>query len=269
VTRPAGDFDEVAPGVFVHRSARVEVEAFEAGPGTVVNAHARIYGTSVHLGREAWVDEHATIGGGSAFDPVAHLRAGHWLHLGNYSQLNIARGITTGDEVGVGVGTRVFTHGAYLSEWDGFPVEFAPVRIGSRVWLPNAQVNPGVTIGDDVVAAAASVITADVPSGSFVAGTPATVRGQSRRDPDMSRKVEILATLAKEIEALTGTAPKVDAAAATVTIDGATFDLGGRRIEGTATKASETARNQLRRRGIRFPYEVGDGAYRRWPEAGA
>ena len=32
------------------------------------------------------------------------------------------------------------------------------------------------------------------------------------------------------------------------------------------SKVTETARNQLRRRGIRFAVEVHDGAYRPWPE---
>ena len=52
----------------------------------------------------------------------------------------------------------------------------------------------------------------------------------------------------------------------TIQVDGATFDLDERFVTGPATKVTETARNQLRRRGIRFAVEVHDGAYRPWPE---
>jgi maltose O-acetyltransferase len=263
---PSGDFTEIADRVWVHRAATLDADIFEAGPGTIVNAHARVFGTRVQMGREAWVDQYATIGGGSAFDPDAHLRAGHWLHLGNYSQLNIARGIDIGDEVGIGIGTRVFTHGAYLSEWDGFPVDFAPVSIGSRVWLPSAQVNPGVTIGDDVVVAAGSVVVKDLPANSFAAGVPAVVRGVARKPPlDEAQRRRILETIGREIEALTGHNPILDPVG-TLTVDGATFDLNTREIAGPATSATEIARNQLRRRGIRFAFDTQDGLYQPWPE---
>ncbi|HET9690767.1 MAG TPA: acyltransferase [Acidimicrobiales bacterium] len=263
---PGTGFDEVADGVWVHHQARLDCEVFTAGRGTIVNAHARVFGSEVRLGRECWLDEHATIGGGSAHDPGAFLRAGDWLHLGNYSQVNIARGVVCGDEVGLGIGTRVFTHGAYLSEWDGFPVAFEGVQIGSRVWLPNAQVNPGVRIGDDVVVAAGSVVTRDVPTGVLAAGTPAAVvrpLSPGSRQPAEHRR-RVLATLATEIEARAGTPVDADPVAGRLTVAGATFDLDDRTVAGEVTTASETARNQLRRRGIRFRYEPVDGGYRPW-----
>jgi acetyltransferase-like isoleucine patch superfamily enzyme len=261
------EFEEVLDRVLVHRSARVDVEHFQAGPGTVVNAHARVFGRAVHIGRDAWLDEHATIGGGSAFDADAELIAGAWLHMGNYSQINIARGVRIGDEVGIGIGSRIFTHGSYLSEWSGFPVDFAPVVIGSRVWLPNAQVNPGVTIGDDVVVAAGSIVTKDIPPGSFAAGAPATVRGASSRGPlTPERRAEVLARLVSEIRANSGCEALADAEAGTLTTGDTVFDLDAGTITGPVSASAEAARNQLRRRGIRFRFEAHEGAYRRWPE---
>lgn len=47
---------------------------------------------------------------------------------------------------------------------------------GDRVWIgPGATITGGVTIGDDVVVAAGSVLSKDVPSGSLVMGNPARV----------------------------------------------------------------------------------------------
>ncbi len=51
-----------------------------------------------------------------------------------------------------------------------------PITIGSRVWLcGNVTVTPGVTIGDDTVIGAGSVVTRDIPSGVLAAGNPCKV----------------------------------------------------------------------------------------------
>ncbi|MBG6185630.1 tetrahydrodipicolinate N-succinyltransferase [Arthrobacter sp. CAN_A214] len=47
---------------------------------------------------------------------------------------------------------------------------------GRNVWIgSNATLLPGVTIGDNFVVAAASVVTEDVPENSVVVGSPARV----------------------------------------------------------------------------------------------
>ncbi len=51
-----------------------------------------------------------------------------------------------------------------------------PITIGRRVWLcGNVSVVPGVTIGDDTVIGAGSVVTHDIPSGVVAAGNPCRV----------------------------------------------------------------------------------------------
>lgn len=51
-----------------------------------------------------------------------------------------------------------------------------PVRIGNDCWFgANVVVCPGVTIGDNCVIGAGSVVTRDIPSDSFAAGVPAKV----------------------------------------------------------------------------------------------
>jgi len=50
------------------------------------------------------------------------------------------------------------------------------IIVGNNVWIgANVTVLPGVTIGDDAVVAAASVVTKDVPARSIVIGSPAKV----------------------------------------------------------------------------------------------
>ncbi len=50
------------------------------------------------------------------------------------------------------------------------------IIIGRNVWIgANVTVLPGVTIGDNAVVAAASVVTKDVRAGTVVVGSPARV----------------------------------------------------------------------------------------------
>ena len=51
-----------------------------------------------------------------------------------------------------------------------------PITIGNRVWLcGNVTVTPGVSIGDDTIIGAGSVVTRDIPSGVIAAGNPCRV----------------------------------------------------------------------------------------------
>lgn len=53
-----------------------------------------------------------------------------------------------------------------------------PVRIGRNVWIGGgAIVLPGITVGDDALIGAGSVVTRDVAAGATVVGDPARQRG--------------------------------------------------------------------------------------------
>ena len=53
-----------------------------------------------------------------------------------------------------------------------------PNRIGHNVWIGGgAIVLPGLTVGDDAVIGAGSVVTRDVAAGAVVVGNPARARG--------------------------------------------------------------------------------------------
>jgi acetyltransferase-like isoleucine patch superfamily enzyme len=242
--------------VTIDPTAVIDVDELVIGEGTVVRAHAEIYGRRVVLGRECFIDEYAVIGGGSA--SVGELVAGDWLHLGMGAQINTARPVHVGDEVGIGIGSRVFTHGAYLSEWDGFPVTFGAVTVGSRVWLPQATVMPGVTIGDDVVVAAGSVVTAVLPCGVLAAGAPARVVREQAYPATPADRQGILERICAEADV---TAKATDAE---VVVGDTMFDVALRTITGPVTSASERLRQQLRRHGIRFRYAPAGADYGPW-----
>lgn len=57
----------------------------------------------------------------------------------------------------------------------GFEIS-QPITVGDRVWFgASVTVLPGVTIGDDSIIGAGSVVNRDIPSGVIAAGNPARV----------------------------------------------------------------------------------------------
>lgn len=56
------------------------------------------------------------------------------------------------------------------------PLIAKPTQIGNRVWIgADVKILKGVTVGDDAVIGAGSVVTKNVPAGAIVAGVPAKV----------------------------------------------------------------------------------------------
>ncbi len=86
--------------------------------------------------------------------------------------------VTFGDNVFVAPGCGFYTAGHPLdAEQRNKGLEYArPIKVGSNVWIGgNVCVLPGVTIGDNSVIGAGSVVTRDIPSGVVAAGNPCRV----------------------------------------------------------------------------------------------
>ena len=87
--------------------------------------------------------------------------------------------VEIGDHVEITSGVRFITHdgGVWVLRDQHPDVDvFGKIVIGNNVFIGfNAIVMPGVTIGDNCVIGAGSVVTRDVPPNSIVAGVPAKV----------------------------------------------------------------------------------------------
>lgn len=68
-----------------------------------------------------------------------------------------------------------------------------PVKIGSNCWFgANVTVCPGVTIGDNCVIGAGSVVTRDIPANHFAAGVPCHPIREITEADSMMHKPDIL-----------------------------------------------------------------------------
>lgn len=86
--------------------------------------------------------------------------------------------VIIGDKVMIGPGSQLCTATHPLeAQTRAAGLEYArPVAIGSRTWLGAAVVVlPGVTIGEDAVIGAGSVVTKDIPAGVLAFGNPCRV----------------------------------------------------------------------------------------------
>lgn len=86
--------------------------------------------------------------------------------------------IEIGDNCQITAGVKIFTHGgakvARVIE-PNFDC-FGKVKIGSNVYIgTNSLIMPGVTVGDNVLIAAGSVVTNSVPSNVVIGGNPAHI----------------------------------------------------------------------------------------------
>lgn len=68
-----------------------------------------------------------------------------------------------------------------------------PVHIGNHCWIcANVTILPGVTIGDNCVIGAGSVVTRSIPANSFAAGVPCRVIRELTEEDSIANMPEIL-----------------------------------------------------------------------------
>ena len=85
-------------------------------------------------------------------------------------------GITIGDDCLIGHNAVIATLQHDIAPARRADLLPSPVVLGRNVWLgANVTVLPGVTIGDDAVIGAGSVVTKDIPARSIAVGSPARV----------------------------------------------------------------------------------------------
>lgn len=123
-----------------------------------------------------------SVGADTIVRPPFFCDYGYNIHLGAGVFLNFGCVILDIVEVRIGNGTHIGPAvQIYAADHPRDPdqrrsgLEFGrPVRIGDNVWIGgSAIILPGVTIGDDALVGAGSVVTRDVEAGSSVAGNPA------------------------------------------------------------------------------------------------
>lgn len=111
-------------------------------------------------------------------DYGVNVRLGRYFYSNYNCTLLDAAPITFGDYVFIAPNCVFSTAGHALdSEQRNQGLEIAlPITVGDNVWIgANVVVLPGVTIGNDTIIGAGSVVTKDIPAGVIAVGNPCRV----------------------------------------------------------------------------------------------
>jgi acetyltransferase-like isoleucine patch superfamily enzyme len=257
-----GDKFSIGENTIIKKGTFIEVsESFSIGKNSIIGENNIIRGRKININREFYSNHNSEIGGGSCFEKTSQLSIGYWFHIGSYSIINTAAKVTIGNSVGLGRFTNIYTHGAYLSIFDGYPVSFAEVSIGDNVWIPGATLNPGVKIGSNVVIGVGSIVLKDIPSNCMAVGSPCKIIKENAYPNPLSidKKIEII----DKIQKMWDLDLKIDASGI-FKIDKACINLIDHSFSGKVSPKSERCRNLLRRWGIRFKVDCIDGEYHPW-----
>lgn len=127
----------------------------------------------------------AEVGEGCYIEPPLHSNfGGYHVHLGRnvYANFNLTlvddTHIYVGDYTMIGPNVTIATAGHPIApELREKGLQYnMPVRIGRNCWIgAGAILLPGVTIGDNVVVGAGSIVTKDLPSNVVAVGNPCRV----------------------------------------------------------------------------------------------
>lgn len=156
------EFNQTRPLEQEKRSALLREMFAEIGEGCYIEPpfHANMGGHHIHFGKNIYVNFNGT------FVDDTHIYVGDYTEFG--PNVVIA---TAGHPILPELREKLYQYNA-------------PVHIGRNCWLgAGVIVVPGVTIGDNVVVGAGSVVTKDIPSNVIAVGNPCKIlREVNERD---------------------------------------------------------------------------------------
>ncbi len=166
----------------LYRPGAAEIQADQAATKVWLARYNAALGASGAARRALLAERLGTVGIGAVVRPPFYCDYGFNIHLERDVFLNYNCVILDVVAVTIGEGTQIGPAvQIYAADHPRDParrregLEFGrPVRIGRHVWIGGgAIILPGLTIGDDAIIGAGSVVTHDVAAGSTVVGNPA------------------------------------------------------------------------------------------------
>lgn len=163
-----GEFSSIAMFSFV-RGKRIQIgRRVSIGTGTMIDTPYFEIGDGSKINEQVFI-------GGLQF-PESRLTIGKNCQIMQMTFINPAVSIDIGNNTGIGGDCLVFGHMSWLSKFEGYPVDFRPIKIGNDVSLAwRVFVSAGAVIGDGAVIGANSLVNRTIPPRCLATGSPAKV----------------------------------------------------------------------------------------------
>ena len=173
--------DYVSIGFFTFVRGRV----VRLGPHVQIGSLTVLDTPHLEIGEGTKINEQVFVGGLQS--PDSRLVIGRNCQVMQMTFINPTRSIVIGDDTGIGGDCLLFGHTSWLSQFEGYPVQFDSIEIGNSVSLAwRVFVLPGTKIGDGAVVGANSLVRGTVPPRCLSVGFPARVVS---REPEFPRPV--------------------------------------------------------------------------------
>lgn len=111
----------------------------------------------------------------------ASLSIGNNTYFAGDSKIYVSQSVTVGSDCAIAWGLTLIDTDFHDIKKDGrYKDKSGPITIGNHVWIgANCTILKGVNIGDNVVIAAGSVVTKDIPSNCVAGGNPVRIIEQN------------------------------------------------------------------------------------------
>lgn len=184
---------KIGKNVTFGRNIQVTLKGdFEIGDFSRLGNDCQILGNNVRIGSHLFNSSGLRIGGGGRQHPNANLEIGDRCTIHN-NFINVCEPVRIGNDVGLSPETAILTHGYWLSALEGYPATFSEVNIGNGVIIGyRSLVMMGVSIADNSVIGAQSVVSKSILERGIYAGSPAKLIKQiiPLSEGDKLKKVE-------------------------------------------------------------------------------
>lgn len=175
---------------FIVRSIKQKVTLF--GSNQSFRLSSRVYLSSGATKDNIELHDHVEMFGSLFSHGNGKIIMHDWSKIGAHSEINAVNRVEIGKDTAIATGVIIIDnnthplnpqdrrlmrhtpHGSY--ERSNVHSANAPIIIGENVWIgTRARIQKGVTIGDNAIIAAHSVVTHDVPANAIAAGNPAKI----------------------------------------------------------------------------------------------
>jgi len=144
------------------------IEDVLIGEGTAIHDHVNLYkctiGKNCKIESFVYIEEGVVIGDNCKIKPFVY----------------IPTGVTIEDDVFIGPGVS-FTNDKYPRAKGAWKMLRTVIKKGASIGAKSA-ILPGVTVGEEALVGAGSVVTRNVPERAVVTGNPARIRSYRNKD---------------------------------------------------------------------------------------